>query len=137
MDLLRSTETHYVVVASPRHDTVAEATFFTRKLHEQGLAVSALVVNRLQPRFGTMSAVEADSAAAAALADGDADRSALWLNLAALTRQADAEEATLAPLFAETGDAPVARVSLRADDVHDLAGITAIAHDLAHPTGER
>ena len=49
--LLRDPATQYVLVASPRRDAVAEAAFFAGKLADNGLAVSAIVVNRLHPLF--------------------------------------------------------------------------------------
>ena len=50
--LLADQGTAFVLVASPRRDTVAEARFFAAKLAERQLSVRALVVNRMQPRFG-------------------------------------------------------------------------------------
>ena len=50
--LLADDATAFVLVASPRRDTVEEARFFAAKLAETGIAVRALVVNRMQPRFG-------------------------------------------------------------------------------------
>ena len=51
-DLLASPRTAFVLVASPRRDTVEEADFFARRLAESGIAVRALIVNRMHPRFG-------------------------------------------------------------------------------------
>jgi anion-transporting ArsA/GET3 family ATPase len=130
LGLLRSTETRYVVVASPRHDTIDEATFFVGKLAANGLEVAGVVVNRLQPKFGSTTADEAASAAAAAHDAGDDDLAALWANLALLHRQAEAESTTIAPLLAAVGGAPVARVPLQSSDVHDLDAISEIARSL-------
>ena len=41
----------FVLVASPRRDTIDEATFFAEKLAEAGIPVGRLVVNRMHPRF--------------------------------------------------------------------------------------
>ncbi|MCZ7627798.1 MAG: hypothetical protein M5U19_01245 [Microthrixaceae bacterium] len=49
--LLGSTDTSFVLVASPKADTVAEAGYFAKQLGEHGISVRALVVNRMQPRF--------------------------------------------------------------------------------------
>lgn len=127
MQLLRSAETSYVVVASARHDTVDEAVFFARRLADGGHGVAAVVLNRLQPTFGSGTA---DEAAAAAAHCDNPELAALWSNLAELRRQAEREAATVARLLEVTPGVPVARVPLRADDVHDLAGIEAIAADL-------
>jgi anion-transporting ArsA/GET3 family ATPase len=130
LGLLRSTETRYVVIASPRHDTIDEATFFVGKLAANGLEVAGVVVNRLQPVFGSATADEATSAAATAQDAGEHDLAALWANLAVLHRQAEAESTTIAPLLAAVGGAPVARVPLQASDVHDLDAIREIARSL-------
>jgi anion-transporting ArsA/GET3 family ATPase len=127
MDVLRSPETTYVLVASPRSDTVVEARYFAEQLHASGLTVGAVVVNRMHPRFGGPSARVAERSAAAAREAGNADLAALWHNLAELTAVAAAEERALAPVLALAGEAPVARVPLLDDDVHDLDGLAAIA----------
>jgi len=40
-----------VLVASPRRDTLEEAVFFAEALEEADIAISALIVNRMHPRF--------------------------------------------------------------------------------------
>lgn len=130
MRLLESDDTSYVVVASPRHDTVDEATYFVRRLAETSLSVTAVVVNRVHPRFGPIDTDEALRRADLARSDGDAALALSWENLALLSQQADAEDTTLGPLTTAVGDAVTARVPLRSSDVHDLVGIAAIAEDL-------
>ena len=51
-ELLAADETSFVLVASPRADTVAEATYFAERLAEGGIDVRALIVNRMHPTFG-------------------------------------------------------------------------------------
>ena len=51
-ELLSDSRTAFVLVASPRRDTVQEAEFFARRLGEAGISVRALIVNRMHPRFG-------------------------------------------------------------------------------------
>src|SRR5699024_7768576 len=51
LDQLNSPETAFVLVASPKRDTVDEARFFAEKLAEVEIPVSALIVNRMHPRF--------------------------------------------------------------------------------------
>ena len=50
--LLARRTTAFVLVTSPRSDTVEEAGWFADKLNESGLAVEGLVVNRVHPAFG-------------------------------------------------------------------------------------
>jgi anion-transporting ArsA/GET3 family ATPase len=125
--LLHSSVTSYVLVASPRHDTVDEALYFAGRLADSQLSVAAVVVNRLHPRFGEG---DADAAASAAAAEHDADRAAMWRNLGELTRLADAEEAVIAPLVAASAAETIHRVPLLRDDVHTVAGLREIATHL-------
>jgi anion-transporting ArsA/GET3 family ATPase len=112
---------------------VGEATYFIERLAESSLSVSAVVVNRVHPRFGSATTADARRRADDARASGDHAIADLWDNLALLSQQADAEDATLGPLLAVAGDAATARIPLRPADVHDLAGIAAIADDLRRP----
>ncbi|HRE01514.1 MAG TPA: ArsA-related P-loop ATPase, partial [Ilumatobacteraceae bacterium] len=127
--LLHSPATSYVLVASARHDTVEEATFFSGRLQESKVDVGAVVVNRLHPRFGTASTAEA-AARADELAASDPARSALWHNLATLGALADAEESVIAPLIAIAGPDALVRVPLLRDDVHSVTGLGEMAGHL-------
>jgi anion-transporting ArsA/GET3 family ATPase len=49
--ILDDPRTAFVLVASPRRDTVDEARFFADRLASAGIPVGALVVNRVHPRF--------------------------------------------------------------------------------------
>lgn len=115
--LLTSNETAYVLVASPRADTVEEAAFFARKLAETHLPVEALVVNRIHPSFGDGRA-EADRARAETLAGTTIG--ALYTNLADFRQMADEERSHLGGLAAEVRPAPVIEVPFLPEDVHDL-----------------
>jgi anion-transporting ArsA/GET3 family ATPase len=128
--LLHSDVTRYVLVASARGDTVVEAMYFADRLVHSSLAVAAIVVNRLQPRFGTATPAEATAAADAALADGKSDLAVLWRNLGELCALADAEEAVIAPLVDGMDPAAVHRVPQLDSDVHDLDGLRAVASHL-------
>lgn len=129
-ELLHSSITHYVLVASARHDTVEEARYFAARLADSKLSVAAVIVNRLQPRFGDATAEQALTAAATAETAGDHNLAGLWRNLAELRALADAEEGVIAPLIADTGDTAIHRVPLLADDVHDMGGLREIAGHL-------
>ena len=120
--LLRAEGTSFVVVASPRHDTITEAVWFAQQLDDQGVGVAAAIVNRVQPTFGEI-AVEA------ALPD-DGVLSALWTNLAELQRIRAAELAALTPLVELTEPAPVALLPLLDGDIHDLDTLDQVARHL-------
>ena len=51
--LLGEPTTRFVLITSPRRDAVEEARFFAEKIGDHNLAVDALIVNRVHPRFGT------------------------------------------------------------------------------------
>jgi anion-transporting ArsA/GET3 family ATPase len=124
-DLITSDATAFVLVASPARDAVREAVFFADKLAEAGISTSALVVNRVHPRFGEEGA-EGNSkpgAVPAALAP-------FYANLAEFTDIAGREESHFATLAAQVAPAPVARVPFLPTDVHDLDGLRAVADEL-------
>ena len=50
-ELLKSTDTAYVLVTGPRHDTIEEARYFARRLTDSGTPPVAVIVNRVHPRF--------------------------------------------------------------------------------------
>lgn len=123
--LLRAPTTRYVLVASPKLDTVDEARYFAGRLRQSGLSVGALVVNRCTPVFGAPAVPRPSRPRAAELA--------LWNNLDELQATSDAELSYLAPLLADTGRAPVAWVPLLDHDVHDLAALDRIRGLLFRP----
>jgi anion-transporting ArsA/GET3 family ATPase len=119
-ELLAADETRFVLVASPRRDTLAEAEYFADALGEGGIAVSALIVNRMHPRFapGLAEATRERSETLAGTALGDH-----YANLADFQLIAGREEDHLAGLVGRVGDAAVVRVPFLRSDVHDLAGL--------------
>ena len=128
--LLKSTDTAYVLVTGPRHDTIQEARYFARRLTDSGTPPVAVIVNRVHPRF-------ADSVRPAGRrrpAKGSA-RAELEANRAELQSVADAEVAALEPLTEQVGGVPVATVPLLATDVHDLAGLGVVADHLFDRSG--
>jgi anion-transporting ArsA/GET3 family ATPase len=127
--LLAEDGTAFVLVASPRSDTVAEAGFFADKLAESGLAVRALVVNRMHPRFVEGAAAGAAARERATTLAGTSI-GAHYANLADFVQVADAEEAHLADLAAGVAPAPVVRIPMLAADVHDLAGLAVVSEHL-------
>jgi len=126
--LLTATDTAYVLVASPRADTVDEAAYFARKLAATHLPVEALIVNRMHPRFGTSGRAEADRARAVTLAG--TPLGSLYANLADFREMADEEDMHLRGLAEQVAPAPVVRVPFLADDVHDLGTLDQIASHL-------
>jgi anion-transporting ArsA/GET3 family ATPase len=127
--LLGSGAAAFVLVASPRDDTVGEALHFARRLDDQGLTVEGLVVNRVHPPFGGGAPGKARSRAAEA-GGAVAPLGALWSNLAAFRAVAEREEESVAVLAERVAPAPMVRVPLLDDDVHDLGGLLTVASHL-------
>jgi anion-transporting ArsA/GET3 family ATPase len=134
VELIRAPETAFVIVASPRHDTIDEAVWFGGQLVGQGVAVSAAIVNRTHPEFGEGSAVDARDAADAASERDRPDLAALWSNVAELRTIRERELAVVAPLLEIVGSERLATMPLLDSDVHDLDSLRLIA---GHLFGER
>ncbi len=134
VQLIRAPETSFVVVASPRHDTIDEAVWFARQLVDQGVGVTSAIVNRAHPEFGDGTSAEAADAAIAARADGDEVLGGLWDNVAALRTIRDLELDVIAPLAEIVGGDRLVVLPLLDSDVHDLDGLLVMAgHLFDHP----
>jgi anion-transporting ArsA/GET3 family ATPase len=129
--LLAADSTAFVLVASPRTDTVDEATFFARKLAEAGLRVRALIVNRMHTRFGDG---RPELARERALTFAGKDLGGLYANLADFQHVALDEEANVATLVEELPGATIVRVPFLRSDVHDLDGLATVAGYVFAPT---
>jgi anion-transporting ArsA/GET3 family ATPase len=124
-ELLVEEGTAFILVASPRPDSVDEAVHFAGKLAESEMAVTALVVNRVQPRFADDDRLERLTA----LPKDGADSALAQLveNLRGYTAASDREERAFADLVSKVAPAPVYRVPLLNTDVHDLDSLSTIA----------
>lgn len=129
--LLAAPGTAFVLVASPKADTVAEADYFASRLHDHGIRVRGLVVNRMQPSFagaggqeGLATGAEAARARARSLA-GTAlgDHYTCLADARALARD---EESHLVGLATRIDDAPLVRVPVQPFEVTDLAALEAL-----------
>jgi anion-transporting ArsA/GET3 family ATPase len=117
--LLARRTTAFVLVTSPRSDTVEEAGWFADKLNESGLAVEGLVVNRVHPAFGADGPLPA-APAGSALA-------ALVENLRGYQAVNRREEDAFAALVMQVAPSPVSLVPLLDVDVHDVHGLELVA----------
>lgn len=122
-ELLTSDATAFVLVASPAREAVREAAFFADKLAEGGIPTSALVVNRVHPRF-------ADVQRPPAVDGGVSGLEPFYDNLAEFREIALREEAHFATLAERVAPAPVARVPFLPADVHDIDGLRQVAAEL-------
>ncbi len=121
--LLADPATAYVVVTSPRSDSLEEAGYFTSRLTERGVSAAGLVVNRVHPRFGSDGIALPAAPAGTALA-------VLEDNLRELDAVAGVEAQSFAGLVAATGPSPVGLVPLLGTDVHDVEGLGVVADAL-------
>ncbi|MDX2382023.1 MAG: ArsA-related P-loop ATPase [Acidimicrobiia bacterium] len=128
--LIRSPETAFVIIASPRHDTIEEAVWFGEQLVEQQVDVAAAIVNRTHPEFGQGTSLDARDAAWRASESGEDALAALWANVAELRTLRERELAVLSPLVDIAGADQLATMPLLDRDVHDLEGLRVIADHL-------
>lgn len=124
--LLADPATAYVVVTSPRADALDEASYFADRLLDRGVRPAGLVVNRIHPHFASAGVAVPDPPPGSSLA-------AIAENVRELDALADQEEAAFAALADGIAPAPVGCVPLLGGDVHDLAGLAAIADHLFPP----
>lgn len=139
--LLSDPSTAFVLVASPKADTVAEAGYFAEELGRTGIEVRGLVVNRMQPVFGTdddgmalgPEAARARAATLAGSALGDH-----YTCLADARQMARGEALHLAGLAERVRPAPVVRVPVQPFEVTDLDSLTALGAAMfgGHPDGD-
>ena len=122
--LLVDPATAFVLVASPRRDAVAEATYFADRLAENDIGVQALVVNRMHPRFSrrssTLVAERAEQLAETPLAP-------FARALADFDVAAHREHHYLSDLTRAVHPAPVVQVPILESDVHDIEGLEELA----------
>jgi anion-transporting ArsA/GET3 family ATPase len=129
--LLMRRTTAFVLVTSPRADTVEEAGWFADKLNESGLAVEGLIVNRVHPRFSIADEPMPAAPAGSAL-------EALIENLRGYEELNRREEDAYAALVTQVAPSPVARIPFLAVDVHDIVGLGLIAdHVFTDPPRSR
>ena len=126
--LLADDSTSFVLVASPRRDTVAEAAYFAQRLGDMGLTVRAVVVNRIHPLFWRGD--DDELTACAKNAPPDSAFVDHVSNLIDFTEIARSERSHLAPLQELVAPAPLAEVPLLPFEVHDLDNLTALGDHL-------
>jgi anion-transporting ArsA/GET3 family ATPase len=125
--LLSDPGTAFVLVASPRRDSIEEATHFAGKLSEQSIPVEALIVNRVFPRYVWAGWEKMPSGSGPAAGPWND----LLHNVRDIAAVSEREEAYVADLVHTVAPAPVIRIPFLAEDVHDLDGLTEVVRHLA------
>jgi anion-transporting ArsA/GET3 family ATPase len=150
--LLRRDGTAFLLVASPKADTVEEAGYFADELALKRIAVRGLIVNRTQPSFGVALDVEdgigpgpgatprvALSAAAVRARAETLEGTALgdhYRCLADSLHLAQGEAEHLAGLAERVAPAPVVKVPVQPFEVSDLASLEALARLVFADSGD-
>ena len=120
-DLLAGPETGFVLVASPRPDTVDEAIALDDALAARGIPVAALVVNLLHP--DPAAGVPPTDRALLETLDPDHPLSRRWQTACDLAATAARERAAIAPLAERHLGRPVAHLPRFEVDVRDLTAL--------------
>ena len=128
LDLLNDPSTAFVLVASPKRDTVEEARFFADKLAESRPAGAGTHREPHAPTVRVRLARGRPRSGPATLAGTDLGE--LYANLADFELVAAREEEHLEGLAEQVAPAPVVRVPFLRSDVHDLAGLDEVGTHL-------
>ena len=123
MALLGADETAFVLVASPRADTIVEARYFLDRLGAADLRVAAVVVNRMLPTLNSSLAHAEDLRRR--LAGGPL--APAGIALADHAGAAAGDDERVRGLLGHAPTAVLASVPLLPTDVHDLDGLARIA----------
>lgn len=116
-DLLIADDTAFVLVTVPRSDTIDDARQFIETLAGAGIGVDAVIVNRVHPSFG--------SPIRGTEADGPLGPFVTVLTEAEVV--ASQQDDLLASVVADLSGGAVVRIPFLDTDVHDLAGLRALA----------
>jgi anion-transporting ArsA/GET3 family ATPase len=144
VELLGEPTTRFVLITSPRRDAVEEARFFAEKIGDHHLAVDALIVNRVHPRFGTenSSGLRARTVSLGELRIGSKDAAAArdrlaarYANLADFNEIAERERSHLETVRVRVGSAAVAYVPYLAHDVYDFDALASVGQILFAESG--
>ncbi|MCH7790059.1 MAG: ArsA family ATPase [Acidobacteria bacterium] len=115
LKLLKSADAAFVLVATARDDTLAEADHFVGQLAGSGISIAAMTFNRMTPIFAQAAVTNPSNACDEVLAT--------------LQKRRKNEDA-LIDAFTEPLDIPVIKVPLIDDDVHDLPTLRKLAREI-------
>lgn len=129
--LLKDPGTAFVVVAAPERDALREASFFVDRLHQDGMPIAGLVLNRVQEVRAPDLTVEEATTAASRLESSDPRAAALLRLHANRLRNAERQRRLARGFTAAHPDVAVTEVYALAEDVHDLDGLREVGTLLA------
>ncbi len=134
--LLSADQTAFVLVATPKADTVAEAGYFADRLSENDIAVRALIVNRMQPVFGRDKSGQPHSPAGARARATTLEGAAIcdfFTCLADAQQLALGEADHLKGLTEQIYPAPVVPVEVQPFEVNDLEALAQLGSLMVQP----
>ncbi len=134
--LLSADQTAFVLVATPKADTVAEAGYFADRLSDNDISVRALIVNRMQPVFGTDDSghpLSPAGARARATTLGGTAIGDYFTCLADARQLALGEAGHLEGLTEQIHPAPVVPVEVQPFEVNDLEALTLLGSLMVQP----
>lgn len=123
-ELLGSDASTFVLVASPRRDAIDDAIFFHDQLSARGMPFGGAVVNRFHDARATREEIDLVGALGQPLA------TKVEANFADYRALANRDRANLRLLTERLNGEPVIVVPELDGDVHDLAGLAAMAEHL-------
>ena len=123
-EVLHSELTSFVLVCSPRRDTVDEALYLVTQMAASGAEATTVVVNRCYPSYASLPSATADVLAGTRL-------SSLVVNLEQLSAVASMQDSQLARVASALPKATVLRVPFLSRDVADLGSLAEVADYLA------
>ncbi len=129
---LQSTDTAFLVVATPEPEALREASHFVERLRREGMPLAGLVINRMHPPSAGLSAERAAAAAEELDELGEHATVAGMLRIHAdLVRRHDRERARTARFTGAHPEVAVVEVAALATDVHDLPSLRRMGRALA------
>jgi anion-transporting ArsA/GET3 family ATPase len=141
-ELLRKSDTAFVVVATPAPDALREASFFVDRLSDEQMPLAGLVLNRSHSSFGGPLNRARAEAAADVLGTEKADvpgarmAAAILRGYAERVRQAEAERRLVARFHRTHPAVRFAEVPALPTDVHDLDGLRAVGNAFGSPASQ-
>jgi len=123
-EVLHSDLTSFVLVCSPRRDTVDEALYLVTQMAASRAEATTVVVNRCYPSYAALPSATADALAGTAL-------SSLVVNLEQLSSVASMQDSQLARVASALPKATVLRVPFLSHDVADVGSLAEVADYLA------
>jgi anion-transporting ArsA/GET3 family ATPase len=130
-ELLADRRSAFLVVSSPRPESVDEALFFRDRMRESALPFAGAIVNRMHALPRGVSAPDLEEELARRLDRPLAAK--LTRNLADYRALADRDRLGVERLTTELGEIPAAVIPAFEDDVHDLGGLARLDRHLFGP----